>query len=161
MRRRDREVTDTEEFRAILDAGDIIHIGMHDGEQIYMLPMNYGYTFEGDTLVFYVHGGKEGKKWELIRQNPYVAFELDCDHQMSEGRKPCQYGYAYASIMGHGRAEILQEPAEKITGLEVLMKSLTGKDFAFDEGLASIVTVMKITVDSYTGKRRPAQRENH
>lgn len=78
MRRRDREVTDEKEIREILDKGEILHIGMHDGEGIYVLPMNYGYTFEEGKLVFYMHGSLEGKKWDLIRENPSVFACSDC-----------------------------------------------------------------------------------
>lgn len=159
MRRRDREITDKQELRYVLDTCEVVRLGIHDGEQIYVLPMNFGYTFERENLVLYVHGGMKGKKWDLIRENSNVAFEMDCDHRMLTGEKPCQYGYAYFSIMGSGKARILEEPQEKIRGLEILMESLTDKSFSFTEGLASIVTVVKITVDSYTGKRRPLPGE--
>ena len=160
MRRRDREITDPEEFRQVLEKCEIVHIGMHDGEHIYVLPMNFGYEFENDKLVLYVHGSLEGKKWDLVRKNPDVSIEMDCDHYMIEAEKACQYGYAYASIMGVGKAEVLDDPAEKVKGLEVLMSGMTGKKFEFNERLASIVAVMKITLDSYTGKRRPIKRES-
>ena len=155
MRRRDREVTDPAEIRGILDTADVIRIGMHDGEGIYIVPMNYGYTFAEGKLLFYVHGSLEGKKWDLIRQNGQVAFEIDCDHEAIEGKLPCQYGYAYACMMGNGRAEIVDDPEEKMNGLSILMSCQTGKDFSFNERLVSIVNVMKITADSYTCKRRP------
>ena len=57
--------------------------------------------------------------------------------------------------MGNGRAEIVDDPEEKMKGLSILMSCQTGKDFSFNERLVSIVNVMKITADSYTCKRRP------
>lgn len=155
MLRRDREITAHEEFVKILDQCEVVHVGMHDGEKIYVLPMNFGYTFEEEKLVLYLHCGMKGKKLDLLLENPYVFVEMDCEHQLIEGKKPCTYGYTYASIMGDGKAEILEEPQEKIKGMEILMKSITGKDFEFNERLVSIVNVIKITLDEYTGKRRP------
>lgn len=155
MRRRDREITEHEDFINILDQCKVVHVGMHDGKKIYVLPMNFGYTFENEKLVLYLHCGMEGKKLDLLRENPYVFVEMDCEHQLIEGKKACTYGYTYASIMGDGVAEIIDDPQKKIKGLEILMKSMTGKEFEFNERLVSIVNVIKITVDEYTGKRRP------
>ena len=154
MRRRDREIESTEELLAVLDACQVMRVGMYDEDGVYVLPMNFGYTYEDDKLIFYIHGALEGKKLDLIRQNPKVGFELDCDHKLIEGKVACQYGFHYASIVGKGVAEIITEPQEKIKGMTILMKSLTGKDFEFNEKLVSIVSVIKITATEFTGKRR-------
>ena len=102
MRRRDREITDLEEMRYVLDTCKVIHIGLHDDDDIYILPMNYGYTLEEGQLTFYLHGGMRGKKLDLIRKCSNAAFEMDCDHKLVEGRTACQYAFGYARIMGKG-----------------------------------------------------------
>ena len=109
---------------------------------------------EADRLVFYLHAALEGKKLDLLKANANVGFELDCDHELIEGRVACQYGYRYASIVGKGKAEIIEDPQEKIKALTVLMKCQTGKDFEFNERLVSIVSVIKITAEDFGGKRR-------
>lgn len=154
MRRRDREIETREEMIYVLDTCKVMRIAMHDEDGIYILPMNYGYTYEGDELILYLHAALEGKKLDLLRENPKVGFELDCDHELIEGRVACQYGYRYASIVGQGKAEIVEEPGEKMKALSVLMKCQTGKDFEFNERLVSIVSVIKITADEFSGKRR-------
>ena len=154
MRRRDREIESTKELLAVLDACQVMRIGMYDEDGVYILPMNFGYAFEDDKLTFYMHGALEGKKLDLIRQNSKVGFELDCDHKLIEGKVACQYGFHYASIVGKGIAEIITEPQEKIKGMAILMKSITGKDFEFNEKLVSIVSVIKITATEFAGKRR-------
>ena len=40
--RREREVTDPQAIQAILDKGQIVHIAMIDGDEPYLVPMNYG-----------------------------------------------------------------------------------------------------------------------
>ena len=157
MKKRDRELTEQDEFRYVLDHCDVVHIAIHDGEKIYLLPMNFGYILEDGRLTLYIHGSLEGKKWDLLRQNGGVAVEMDCDHAMIEGKAACQYGYGYVSLTGWGRAEILDRPEEKAAAMSVLMKTMTGKDFSFDERLVSIVNVARITVESYTGRRRPVK----
>lgn len=158
MRRRDREITDVEEMRQVLETCKVIHVGLHDGDDIYILPMNYGYTLEDGKLSFYMHGGVRGKKLDLIRRCSNAAFELDCDHELIQGRVACQYGYGYASIMGKGKIELVEDVKEKIDAMTVLMQCQTGKPFEFNERLVSIVSVIKLTVSEYTGKRRPVKR---
>ena len=91
----------------------------------------------------------------MIRANPNIFFEMDCDRMPFEDKKPCQYGLAYSSIMGRGTATIVEDVEEKIRAMSVLMKTQTGKDFSFDEKLVSIVAVIRIDVSEYTAKHRP------
>lgn len=154
MRRRDREIESTEEMLAVLDACQVMRIGMMDAGSVYVLPMNFGYQYEDGQLTFYMHGALEGKKLDLIRQNSSVGFEMDCDHKLIEGKVACQYGFHYASIVGKGVAEVITDPQEKIEGMTILMKGMTGKDFEFNEKLVSIVSVIKITATEFSGKRR-------
>ena len=51
MRRRDREVTDSNEIIHILDTGKVLHLGLVDQGKPYIVPMNFGYILEGDKLV--------------------------------------------------------------------------------------------------------------
>lgn len=155
MTKREREVTDLAEITEILDKSKVVHMGLCDGDQPYVVPMNYGYLMEDGELTLYVHGAKTGYKYDLIRKNPKVSFEMDCDVAPFEGKVACQYGTTYSSIMGKGRAEIVEDVQEKMRALTILMKTQTGKDFIFNEQLVSIVNVIKITVSEYTAKKRP------
>lgn len=158
MNRRDREVTDITEIKKILDTCKVIRLGLHDGDDIYILPLNYGYTLKEDSLTFYMHGGNRGKKLELIRQCQKAAFELDCGHQLISGERPCQYGFAYSSMLGKGTVELVTNPLEKMEALTILMECQTGKHFEFNEKLVSIVSVMKLTVSEFSAKHRPVKR---
>lgn len=155
MRKRELEITDLQEIRSILDSCKILHLGLSDNGQPYVVPLNYGYLLEHDTLTFYLHGAAEGYKYDVIRSNPRISFAMECDAIPFEGKVPCQYGISYRSLMGIGKAEIVTDTAEKQQGLSILMKTQTGKDFEFTEKLVTIVNVIKITVDSYSAKRRP------
>ncbi len=156
MTRREREVTDINKILEILDKSKVLHLGLVDGDEAYVVPMNYGYTYENDKLTLYLHGARRGRKLDLIRQNPKVFFEMDCDIVPFEGDVACKYGITYSSIMGRGLAEITEDPEEKMKALSVLMKTQTGKDFEFNEKLVSVVTVIRIDVLEFTAKNRPA-----
>lgn len=153
--RREREITDINEIDGILGKAKIIHLGLVDGDEPYVVPMNYGYTMEDGKLTIYLHGATQGYKLDLMRANPKVFFEIDCDITPIEGNVACQYGTAYSSVMGRGTARILEEVSEKKTALSIFMKSQTGKDFEFNDKMVSAVSVIRIDVSEYTAKRRP------
>ncbi len=152
--RRELEVTDLNEIKRILDTSKIVHVAMVDDGKPYMVPMNYGYTLENGKLTFYLHGALKGRKIDVMKKNPAVFVEVECDIMPFEGEVACQYGMAYASLMGEGTATILENVEEKMEAMTVLMKSQTGKDFTFNERLVSIVNVIRIDVEEFTAKKR-------
>ena len=156
MTRREREGTDLNEIIKILDKCMIVHLGLVDGDEPYVVPLNYGYTMEDGKLTLYMHGAKMGYKLDLMRANPKVFFEMDCDVIPFEGKSACQYGTSYASVMGRGLAEIVEDVEEKKKALSILMKTQTGKDFEFTDKLVSVVSVFKVNVLDYSAKRRLA-----
>ena len=159
MRRRDREITDEGAIRDILNRAQVLHLGMSDDGQSYVVPMNYGYVLEDGKLTFYLHGATEGYMYEVLRQNPRVSFALECDIKPFEGRVACQYGMTYSCIMGKGTAVLVDDVEEKERAMSILMKTLTGKEFVFDEKLVSIVNVIRLDIAEFTAKRRPLPGE--
>ena len=155
MTKRERQITDPEQILHILDAGKVLHLGLAVNNEPYVVPMNYGYTMEDGRLTLYLHSAVRGKKLDMIRKNPNVFFEMDCDRMPFEGRVPCQYGLVYSSVMGRGTAALVEDVEEKKRAMTILMKTQTGKDFAFEDRLVSIVTVIRIDVTEYTAKHRP------
>ena len=155
LTKRECLVTDPEQIRHILDSGKVLHLGLSVNDEPYVVPMNYGYTMEDGKLVIYLHSAVKGKKLEMVRANPRVCFNIDCDRMPFEGRVPCQYGMVYSSILGRGTAALVEDPEDKMEAMSILMKTQTGKDFTFNERLVSIVTVIRIDVTEYTAKHRP------
>ena len=46
MTRRERQIFDIDKILEILDKSKVVHIGMVDNDEPYVVPMNYGYTYE-------------------------------------------------------------------------------------------------------------------
>ena len=155
MTKRERQVTDENQIRHILDTAKVLHLGLAVNDEPYVVPMNYGYTMEEGKLVLYMHSALRGKKLDMMRAYQKVFFEMDCDLAPFEGEKPCQYGLVYSSVMGRGTARIVEDVEEKIEAMKLLMKTQTGKDFEFNDRLVSIVAVIRIDVEEYTAKHRP------
>jgi nitroimidazol reductase NimA-like FMN-containing flavoprotein (pyridoxamine 5'-phosphate oxidase superfamily) len=155
MTKRERQVTDEKQILDILNTAKVLHLGLAVDNEPYVVPMNYGYTVEDGKVTLYLHSALRGKKLDMIRSNPKVFFEMDCDRAPFEGEKPCQYGLVYSSVMGRGTAQIVEDVEEKKKAMSILMKTQTGKDFSFDEKLVGIVAVIRIDVSEYTAKHRP------
>lgn len=60
MRRSDREVTNLNEISDILRRCTVCHLGL-SGAYPYVLPLSFGFCFEGAALTLYFHGAAEGK----------------------------------------------------------------------------------------------------
>ena len=155
MTRREFEITDPSRIQSILDTAKILRLGLAVDNEPYVVPMNYGYRMEEGKLTLYLHSAVQGKKLDMLKTNPNVFFELDCDHVPFEGKLPCQYGISYASVMGRANAAIVEDVEEKMEAMSILMKTQTGKDFTFNDRLVSIVTVIRLDVSAYTAKHRP------
>lgn len=159
MRRQDRQVTDNEQIRHILDSAKIVHLGMVDGGRPYIVPLNYGYTYEAGRLTLYMHGAMEGRKNDVLRADPHVFIEIETDTALLEGTDiPCDYSEFYACIMGDGEATIVTDPAEKAEGLKQLMKQQTGREFAISEQMCKMVQVYKVVVEEVSAKCHPASK---
>ena len=153
--KREQKITDPEQIRAILDEAKVLYLGLSTGDEPYVLPMNYGYCLEDGKLVLYLHSGLKGKKLDMIRENPRVSFALDWNRAPFEGDRACRYGMSYSSVMGRGKAQIVNDVKEKTRAMSLLMKAQTGKDFSFEDRLVSIVAVIRIDVAEYSAKHRP------
>ena len=155
MRRKDREVTDIKEILHIVDEAKILHLGLLDEGYPYIVPMHYGYEFADGTFHFYLHSAKEGHKLDLIQNDAHVCVELETNVELvSGGEAPCMYGAAFASVIGKGTAEIVEEEQEKIKALELLMKNQTGRVFEITGKMAESVEVIRVTVKEFSAKRR-------
>ncbi len=158
MRRKDREVTDIEVIRAILDKAQFLHLAMIDGNKPYVVPLHYGYTLEDGRLTMYLHSAKEGRKLDVLQQNSAVAFVLETDVSLiSGGELACKYGSAYASVMGEGKATILTDPDQKAAALQILMLTQTGRAFPITSAMAESVAVIRVDVDAFSAKARSKQ----
>ena len=159
MTRREQQITDINEIIDILEKSKVVHVGMIDGDEPYVVPMNYGYIFEDGKLTLYLHGAKRGRKIDVLMANPKVFFEMFCDVTPFEGDVACRYGTTYASIMGRGLASVIEDVEEKKEALTLLMKAQTGQDFTFEDKLTTVVSIIRIDTLEFTAKKRPLPKK--
>ena len=100
MRRKDRQVTQCSEILEIVGSCKVCRLALQDENGLFIVPVNFGYEYMDGALLLYFHSAKDGRKVGAMANNPAVAYEMDCSHELITGKKACDYGYAYRSIMG-------------------------------------------------------------
>lgn len=154
MRKAQRKMTKLTEIEAILRDGDVCHIGLADHDQPYVVPLNYGYEWDGRQLILYFHCANEGRKLDIIRCNNRACFQMDLRHQLIRGDQACRYTMNYESLIGTGCLEILTDQDERIHGLKVLMRHYSQRDdWDFDPHATAQTTVLRLRADEFCGKR--------
>ena len=148
MRRSEREIKDRGVIDVIIRGSQVCRIGLAVDGEPYVVPVSFGY----DGQCLYFHGAAEGKKMDMLRRNPRVCFEFDIVKQLVEADKACDWGMKYQSVIGFGTAEILENPQEKAAALAVIMRQYSPREFSFPPQAVDRVCVVKITIESLTGK---------
>ena len=154
MRRIDREVKGFVEILGIIERCQVCRIAFNTDSAPYILPMNFGFSYENDNIILCFHTANEGKKLELIQKNPIVGFSMDCSHSLVTGEEACSYSMKYESIIGSGRAIVTNDFLEKEKALKLIMNHCSPeKEFSFPEKAVNSVTIFKIEVIDITAKR--------
>jgi nitroimidazol reductase NimA-like FMN-containing flavoprotein (pyridoxamine 5'-phosphate oxidase superfamily) len=161
MRRKDREITDMAKMLEIIGQCPVCRLGMSLDNAPYVVPLNFGFTFDDGVITLYFHGAFEGHKVDILKQNPAVCVEMDTGHCLIPAATAAKYGFAYQSVIGFGTVEFVQANDEKIQGLLALMRHQTGQDgneggrWQFADSDLERVCVYKVRLTSVTGKARP------
>ena len=153
MRRKEREVTDYNKMIEILKSCDCCRIGLVDDKGAYIVPMNFGYEDNNGKLTLYFHGATEGKKIDLINNQPEISFETDTNDRKQYHLLQAHVSYLYQSIMGKGQVKIVADRDTKIKGLNQIMHHYTGKsDYEFNENVLERTAVIKLAVTEWSCK---------
>jgi nitroimidazol reductase NimA-like FMN-containing flavoprotein (pyridoxamine 5'-phosphate oxidase superfamily) len=125
MRRNEFEITDKETIHTLLNECEYGTLSLIDNNVPYGIPLNFVWWEEG--VVF--HGAKEGKKIELIAQNPNASLSIVKPYSLlpsyfSETTSACPASQLYASIIMQGVITIIDTNEQKASALNALMEKL-------------------------------------
>ncbi len=155
MRRKDREVKDKALIEQFIAKEQIIRIAFYDNGDLYIVPLNYGFIYENDKYVFYFHGAKAGRKFELSKSSPMVGFEIDGEYELLQADVACDYSAKFQSVIGTGRLSIIEDYEEKIKGLNTLMNHISGKsEWNYSKDMVNAVAVFRLEVDKLSCKAK-------
>ena len=154
MRRKDREITDFDEILKIIDACDIVRLGLSDGDTPYIVPVNFAYEVMDAKVMLYIHGAMAGRKYEILIKNPICSFEMDIPVQIECIEEKKDVTMRYQSVMGKAVAEFL-EGEEKVRALdEILMARYDQtRDFNYNRRMILQTAVIRLKVVEMTAKR--------
>ena len=154
MRRKDREITDINCIAAFLAKEQILRIALYDEGDIYIVPINYGYSYD-EQYTFYFHGAKAGRKYELAKKTPKVGFEIDGDYTVLTGEIACDFSATFQSVIGTGTLSIVENTEEKIKGLNAIMQQTTSKEgWDYSKEMLEAVAVFRLDVDKMSCKAK-------
>ncbi|MFA6505153.1 MAG: pyridoxamine 5'-phosphate oxidase family protein [Treponemataceae bacterium] len=150
MRRNDREISDNEKMYSILDKATLLNLGLFDGEEPYVVPLDF--VRVGDALYF--HCATEGKKLDIIANRPGVCFAVTGETRHKTGDAPCDCSTFYESVIGWGTAAVLNSVQEKSTALAALNKKFGAPEGPFPPAMLDAVAVVRIGIERMTGKAK-------
>lgn len=154
MRRKDREVTDTKSIADFIAKEQILRIAFYDEGDIYIVPINYGYSFD-NQYTFYFHGAKAGRKYELAKKTPKVGFEIDGNYTLLTDEAACDFSATFQSVVGTGTLSIVENTEEKLKGLNAIMKQTTSKEeWYYSKEMLEAVAVFRLDVEKMSCKAK-------
>lgn len=149
MRRREKEITDRAEIDALIRSARVLRLGLADGKEPYVVPLSFGY--DGGSLYF--HCALQGRKLDVIRRNDLVCFEMDELLSIEEAEEACAWGARYRSVMGTGRAAVLEDRESKRRGLATIMAQYSDRGHGFSDHDVDRVCVVRVDITSLSGKQ--------
>lgn len=150
MRRSEKEIKDNNLLDEILEQAQVCRIAMSSNNTPYIVPLSFGYQ-EG---CLYFHSAQEGKKIDILKENPTASFEVESLVEIKAGAKACNWSVNYRTIIGQGEVTFIEEEKEKINALNIIMQKYAGNQkFEFSPASLSGVAVFKLTINSLTGKK--------
>ncbi len=153
MRRKDREITDIAEIYKVMDECVCCRVGFNDDGNVYIVPLNFGYTINNGITTLYFHSANEGRKISLINKSNNVGFEMDAGYNLTTGDIACDYTASFKSIIGNGIISIVQDETEKINALNLIMfQSTKRKDWTFSNNMLEAVCIIRLEVSSMSCK---------
>jgi uncharacterized protein len=152
MRRQEKEVTDRVSLEEILRSSPVLCLALRDRLAPYVVPVCFGH--EGDTL--YIHSALAGTKIDLLRADPIVGFCACSPVTVASGKTACSSTASGSSVVGTGRARIVTDEADRLRGLDAIMRHYGEQDSrspVYRPESLSRTCVIAVHIDTLHGKR--------
>ncbi len=149
MRRQEKEITNREEIDDIIRGARVCRLGLADGNQPYVVPMNFGYA----PPYLFFHCAQEGRKLEILKKNAKVCFEFDHLEKLNKHAQACEWGASYTSVIGEGQAGLLSDPEQKRSALACIMAQYSSRAFEFPDDALARTAVIRVEIKTVSGKR--------
>ena len=149
MLRKDKQINDIAVINDILNSAAVCRLGLSEDNQPYVVPLCFGYR----DNALYFHTGVVGRKIDIIKENNRVCFEIDIDCEPVEGEKPCDWNMKYKSVIGFGKAVLIENVEAKRKALDIIMGHYTDGPFEYPEEAVNKTAIIKVEIETMTGKK--------
>lgn len=117
MRQAKLETNDQKMINEFLSQTKTGYLGLSDKEHPYVVPLNFVWHDE----CIYVHGATEGRKVDVIKENPYGCFTVSQDLGTMADPVPAKTDTAYMSVMVFGTIEIISDLDEATSAMQAML----------------------------------------
>ena len=148
MRRAEKEIKDRSQIDAIIQEASVCRIGLVDGDEAYIVPMNFGYS---DNCLWF-HCAKEGRKMDLVKRTGKASFEIDIDEGLVLDRDAYKCSNNFKCVMGKGRIGVVSDPEERAKGSRSLMRHYHPGEYIVNDKCMDKTVVLKLEVESLSCK---------
>ena len=142
-----REVlTDQNLIDDVLGRAEIIYLAVCDDNGPHCVPVN----FASQGRCIYLHSGVKGRKMDALRQDGRVSFSTCVDLKLISADQACDHGYCFKSVVGAGRATVLEDESDRRHALGVITRKYAGQDLPVDEKTLRCTVVARIDIQTLT-----------
>ena len=154
MRKADREIKSRDEIIEIIKRCDVCRLVFSNGEQPYIVPLNFGVEVDDKKIILYFHSALEGTKVDIMKREMKATFEMDTKHELQYYEEKGYCTMSYESVIGKGKIRILPEN-EKMKALKTLMAQYhKDKEAYFNPVAIPRTLVYSLEVEEITAKRK-------
>ncbi len=143
-------IEDRKEIEKIIKACKTCYLGMSDGSQPYVLPMNF--ALDGEHII--LHSAQSGRMWETLKKNPRVCINWTLGEELAwqDVEVGCSYRVKSKTVNVEGSVEIFEDYDEKYRLLCVLMKQYSDREFKFNKPAVVNVGILKVKIENISAK---------
>ena len=148
---KNRALENPRDILDVIQNCNVCYVSMVDKDnKPYLIPMNFGFV---DNVVL-LHGSKQGKKIDILKNNPNVCIVFTTDHELrwQNEEVACSWSMKYRSVLGYGKVEFINDVSEKESLFQQFMKNYSKKNYKYSKPSLEEVQVLKVPMDKLEGR---------
>jgi nitroimidazol reductase NimA-like FMN-containing flavoprotein (pyridoxamine 5'-phosphate oxidase superfamily) len=159
LRRSEKALDDPEEMEQVLTSVRVMTVACCLENEPYIFTVDFAWDPEARELWF--HCATEGRKIKILQANPRVCVTVVEDRGYIDG----ECDHAYRSLVLEGKANVVMDLSEMRHALELLVRKHERQPeailarFAGNDEAVRKVGIVRVSVDSVTGKQGPAPKK--
>ena len=149
MRRKEKEITDRATIESIILRSSVCRLALSEDSRPYIVPLCFGYK----DNALYFHSARKGRKLDILKKNNKVCFEFDIDHEVVQAEDPCKWSMKYRSVIGYGKASLIDDPESKRSGLNSIVQHYAGSSLTYADAILKGTVLVKVEIESMRGRK--------